>query len=108
MQPTIFDETQPKIPRAKRPNPWNYTDAECAKKDLAVRDMVRDHPNLPPKWCDWLYDVVTHKTQEEVEEIMASGAWDKPMNVDRETGGIIKGGMEVLPAPIEDLSLNTN
>ena len=99
MEPTIFDETQPKIPRATRPNPFNYTDLQFATRDIAVRDMAKAHPTIPYKWLEWLYDTIENKPKEEVDEIIRTNAWDKKLNPERQLGGIIKGACEILPPP---------
>ena len=99
MEGRIVDETQPEIPRSKRPNPYEYTELDFAKKDLAVRDMLRDHPTIPEKWLSWLYDVIEHKSPDEVADIINNNKWDMPLNKDREKGGTIIGACEVLPPP---------
>ena len=83
------------IPRATRPNPWNYTNLQQATKDKAVKDAVRDYPNLPPKWIEWMYDIVENKPKTEIEKIINEGLWEKPIK-ERDTGGVLKT-MEVTP-----------
>ena len=81
------------IPRATRPNPWNYNNLELAKKDKAVKDAIKDYPNIPEKWIDWMYDIVEHKSKEEIEKIINEGLWEKPIKT-RDTGGVLQN-MEI-------------
>jgi len=96
MEGTIVDTSQPEIPRAVRPNPYNYDNLEFAKRDKAIKDMEKDFPNIPFKWLEWLYDTVENKPKDEVEEIIKSGAWEKQINLERMKGGVLKNA-EVIP-----------
>ena len=106
MEGTIVDSSQPEIPRAVRPNPYNYTNLQFAKRDKAIKDMEKDFPNIPYKWLEWLYDTIENKPKEEVEEIINSGAWEKPINLDRMKGGVLKNA-EVIP-PMYSLTYDNN
>ena len=91
------------IPRAKRPNPLGYSPLKLATRDMAVRDMHRAHPTIPEKWLEWLWDAVENKPKEEVEKIINEGLWDKKLNENRQTGGVIKGACEVIPHQEKEL-----
>lgn len=96
-----MDEVEKEFPRAKRPNPFNYTDLQFAKRDQAIRDMHKDHPTIPHKWLEWMYDTIENKPESEVDEIIRTNAWDVKRNLDRQTGGTIVGACEILPPPKE-------
>ena len=84
------------IPRATRPNPYNYTPLQFATRDKAVNDMSKDFPNIPYKWLEWLYDTIEHKDEAEVEKIINEGLWEKPVNTTRQLGGTLTEGNEVI------------
>ena len=108
MEGLVVDESQPEIPRIAPPDEklkklYNYTEFDLAKREKAINDGVRDHPKLPPKWIEWLYDIVENKPKEEVEKIINEKLWEKPIK-QRELGGVIKGALEVLPPPPPQLT----
>ena len=45
-------------------------------------------------WIGWMYDIVEHKSEEELLDIIESKKWDKPK--DRPKGGKIIGACEVI------------
>ena len=83
------------IPRATRPNPYNYTPLQFAIRDKAINDMNKDFPTIPFRWFEWLYDTIESKGEEEVDKIKNEGLWEKPINTDRQTGGLLKGNCEI-------------
>ena len=97
MEPLVVDASN--VPqRAERPNPQGYSKLELVEKDLAVDEMIKKHPNIPPKWLEWLYDTWKRNGEAEMQRIIDSGEWDKPI-YERQTGGVLKDAMEVLPPP---------
>ena len=84
------------IPRATRPNPYNYTPLQLATRDKAVNDMSKDFPSIPYKWLEWLYDTIENKDEKEVEKIINEGLWEKPVNTTRQLGGTLTEGNEVI------------
>ena len=88
------------IPRAKRPNPFNYDNLQFAVRDKAVRDMERDFPTVPQKWLEWLYDTIENKPKDEVERIIKEGLWEKNIK-ERMGGGVIKDAMQVFSSEAE-------
>jgi len=88
------------IPRAKRPNPFNYDDLQLAVRDKAIRDMERDFPKVPQKWLEWLYDTIENKPKDEVEKIIKEGLWEKQIKK-RMEGGVIKDAMKVFSSEAE-------
>jgi hypothetical protein len=84
------------IPRYEKPNPHNYTNLELAEKDKIMRVAEKEYPNQSPKIIELLYDMITkQKTQEEVNEIINKGLWEKKSSIVRPTGGTFKT-MEIL------------
>lgn len=97
MEPVVVDASNvPQI--VERPNPLGYSKLELAEKDLAVEEMLKKHPKIPPKWLEWLWDTWKRNGEEEMRRIIDSGEWDKPL-VERQTGGVLKDAMEVLSPP---------
>ena len=79
------------IPRCEgEENVYNYTKVELAKREKAVKDMCRDYPKVPKKWCEWLYDVIGHLPEEEVEKIINEGLWEREGKFSKPQGGTIK------------------
>ena len=105
MEGLIFDESQPAIPRTAPPkNIHNYTELELVTKEKAIKDASKDYPRLPPKWIEWLYDAVETKPKEEIEKIINEKLWEKQINTTRQSGGVIKDALEILPPPSLSLS----
>lgn len=85
--------------RPPQANPHNYTELELAKREKAIKDMGRDHPTIPPKWLEWLYDIVENKPQEEIEDIINNNKWskklvDRPFDRAYQTTEVIEPGTE--------------
>lgn len=83
------------IPRYEEPNPLNYTNLELAKRKKSINDALKDYPNLPAKWIEWVYDLIENKPPDEVKQIINEGLWEKKLQ-ERDLGGIIKGGVEII------------
>ena len=88
------EESSEEIPRAKDRNPWNYDDFGLLKKENAVKALKEKYPKIPEMWIGWMYDIVEHKSEEELLDIIESKKWDKPK--DRPKGGKIIGACEVI------------
>ena len=86
------------LPRYEAPNPYNYTKKELATRDIAIKAMIRDYPTVQPKWCEYLYDTITHMDEDEVAKIINDGLWEKLGKFSTPTGGVFKTG-EVLDRP---------
>lgn len=80
---------QTDLPRYTKPNPYNYTQTQLNTRTSALREMVKDYPNVPPMWCEWLYDVITNKSQEEVENIINNKLWETPSKFAVAPGGTL-------------------
>ena len=82
--------------RYKDANHYNYTDLELSIKKKAIRDAIRDYPNVPEIWIDWLYDVVEKgHSKEEIADIIDNNKWGGPAK-ERNMGGQIVGAVDVL------------
>jgi hypothetical protein len=66
------------FPRAPEYNPYNYTELQKKKRDLALEAMMRDFPKLPQLWCEWIYDFVTNNPEAKVEDIINNNRWKVP------------------------------
>lgn len=87
-------EESEELPRAKDRNPWNYDDFGLLKKENAVKALKEKYPKVPEMWIGWMYDIVEHKSEEELLDIIENKKWDKPK--DRPKGGKIVGACEVI------------
>ena len=81
--------------RYKEPNSFNYTELELAKRKKALIDAEKDFPLVPPKWIEWMYDVLEQKDEEEVKKIIENKEWEKKLNNDRMLSGTLKS-VEIL------------
>ena len=75
-------------------NPCGYTLLQMKKKDLAMKEMMKDYPKIPEMWISWIYDYCTNTPQEEVEDVINNGKWKVPTKRNWK-GGTVKS-MEVL------------
>lgn len=87
--------TEIEIPRHTESNPFNYTEVQKAKRNKAVRDAMKDYPQLPRMWIEMMYDVIENKPVSEVDDIMNNNLWDKPPEKKHDFGGTVKC-MEVI------------
>jgi len=104
MEGLIVDPSQPVIERAKRSNPFNYTDEQFAVRDKAIRDMHKDHPKIPYKWLEWLYDTIENMPPEKVDDIMKNNLWDGIINTTRQTGGTLKNCCEIITNEVNEVN----
>ena len=82
------------IPRCEgEQNVYNYTKVELAKREKAVKDMVKDYPKVPKKWCEWLYDVTQSMPESEMEKIINEGLWEGKGKFSEPVGGVLKTGI---------------
>jgi hypothetical protein len=98
--------------RYKDANHYNYTDLELSIKKKAIRDAIRDYPNVPEIWIDWLYDVVEKgHSKEEIADIIDNNKWGGSPK-ERVMGGQIVGAVDVLDneeetkPPLKELNSN--
>ena len=73
-----------------------YTELQLAQRGKKIKDMERDYPNLPPSWCDMVYDYCYMTGDAEIERKIKAGDYDKPQKPRDTAGGIIKGALEIL------------
>jgi NADH:ubiquinone oxidoreductase subunit len=82
------------IPRHEQKNPFNYTSLELAERKKAIRDAVKDYPNVPEGWVEWMYDLIKNTSEEEIKDIINNKKWeDKPKERDP-AGTIVCGTIE--------------
>lgn len=94
------------IPRYVPPNPYKYTPSELAKRSNAIATMTERYPHCPHAWICNLYDILEHKSPEEIKIIMDTKAWEGPVKL-RQNGGVIKDSFCVLePGQDPHLPLN--
>jgi len=85
------------IPRYEKPNPYNYTKVELAKKETEIKNAQKDFPHVSPMYIEILYDMIKKgKTKEEIDENINKGLWEGKASK-RNTGGTIKA-IEILDA----------
>ena len=87
------------IPRYVDKNFYNYSALQLATRKKALRDIEKDYPLVPPKFAEWLYDVVENKPKEEVEKIINERLWEGKAK-ERMMGGIIDS-VEILDDDIK-------
>ena len=66
------------LPTRRQLYGYSYTAKEQAEKDYTMKQLIRDYPNTPPLWCEYVYDFCKNTPQEILDEIMESGKWDGP------------------------------
>lgn len=57
------------LPRRQEDNHYNYTDEQKDEKKLAMEQMVKLYPNVPPMYCDWVYDLCKNTSEEDMKKI---------------------------------------
>ena len=80
---TTLDETENEcenevIPRHIPDNPYNYTTLQLAERKRALKDLVRDYPDLSLGWLEMAYDFHANTPQEEIKRIIGEKLWEGP------------------------------
>ena len=80
---TTLDETENEcenevIPRHIPDNPYNYTSLQLAERKRALKDLVRDYPDLSFGWLEMAYDFHANTPQEEIKRIIGEKLWEGP------------------------------
>ena len=80
---TTLDETENEcenevIPRHIPDNPYNYTSLQLAERKRALKDLVRDYPDLSLGWLEMAYDFHANTPQEEIKRIIGEKLWEGP------------------------------
>tara|TARA_R110000851_G_scaffold34715_1_gene92031 strand:+ start:1992 stop:2267 length:276 start_codon:yes stop_codon:yes gene_type:complete len=70
---TISDVTERHI----ESNHWNYTEEQKSVRKIALISIRKDYPDLPPLWAENIYDLITNKSSEEVQQIIDSKSWEQ-------------------------------
>ena len=65
-------------PTRRKTHGYKYTPKQEAEKESYVKQLIRDYPDVPPLYCEWVVDYCLNTPQEELDEIMASGRLDDP------------------------------
>jgi hypothetical protein len=58
-------------------NGYKYSSVEIAKRQVAIKNMKRDFPNVAHNWVEMIYDVISNMDEKKVEEIINTGVWEK-------------------------------
>ena len=63
----------------KRPlHGYEYTPREKAEKEIALKAMARDFPDVNPVWREWVYDYVTKEVgNDEFAKRIEEGHYEK-------------------------------
>lgn len=89
MEETQFN-TLEEIPRYQPPNPHNFDKLTLAKKKKEVQAAIQDYPNVPPSMIEMAWDLIASNPQEEIDDIIKNGRWEKADKKQRPTGGEFK------------------
>jgi hypothetical protein len=60
----------PGYERKKHENPYNYSEAQLADKDLALKKLKDYYPTVPTFYAELVYDMCINTEQKKLEEIM--------------------------------------
>ena len=57
---------------------YDYTPTELAEKQIALKAMARDFPDVNPVWREWCYDYITKEVgNEEFTRRIESGHYEQ-------------------------------
>jgi hypothetical protein len=64
------------LPRATQSNPLGFDELTLARREREIANIMKDYPNVPPKFIETAWDfVATSKSEEDaLEEVKR---WDK-------------------------------
>ena len=60
----------PGLHRKKHENPFKYSEAQLADKDLCLKKLREYYPTVPTFYAELVYDLCINTEQEKLEEIM--------------------------------------
>jgi hypothetical protein len=60
----------PGFERKKHENPYNYSEAQLADKDLALKKLKEYYPTVPTFYAELVYDMCVNTEADKLEEIM--------------------------------------
>ncbi len=84
------------IPRQeKQTNAEGFTKAQLARRKYEIKLLAERYPNLPPTWLDMVWNHVERTPKEEIERVIATGAWEGPPKKPHVMGGVVKDGVHV-------------
>ena len=69
-------ESEEATPRHIPDNPYKYSIIQMAERKRALRDLVRDYPQLPYGWLEMAYGFEKNSDPEEIKKIISEKLWE--------------------------------
>ena len=64
------------LPRATQSNPLGFDELTLARREREIANIMKDYPNVPPKFIETAWDFVASSKSEE-EALEQVKKWDK-------------------------------
>ena len=94
----IVDEV---IPQTKRyANDMGFDELTLIRRKNEVKELAKLYPNLPEFWIEMAWNFHEKTPKEEQDRIIKEKLFEKPSEVNRMLGGVIKGGIKIEQKPV--------
>ena len=98
VEPTLIESRtiDEEFPRTHRyPNAEALNEEQVRRRENDIKDLRDKYPTLPDAWIEMAWNFCELTPQEELDRIIQGKLWDKPSDVKRGKGGVIKNAITV-------------
>jgi len=93
----------PGTERYKENNPYNYSDLDLQKRRIQLKAAKDLYPSLPDEWIALAYDVITNKSEEEVNRIIENKEFENFKMRERVLSGENIGAVQITNPDLEKI-----
>jgi len=89
------------IPQTRKyANDMGFDELTLIRRKNEVKELAKLYPNVPEFWIEmaWNFHEITPK--EEQDKIIKEKLFEKPSEINRMLGGVIKGAMKIEDKPL--------
>jgi hypothetical protein len=84
------------IPQTKRyANDMGFDELTLIRRKNEVKELAKLYPNIPEFWIEMAWNFHEKTPKEEQDRIIKEKLFEKPCEVNRMLGGVIKGAMKI-------------
>ena len=100
----IVDEV---IPQTRRyANDMGFDELTLIRRKNEVKELAKLYPNIPEFWIEMAWNFHEKTPKEEQDRIIKEKLFEKPCEVNRMLGGVIKGGFKIEQKPVSAPSID--
>jgi hypothetical protein len=100
----IVDEA---IPQTRRyANDMGFDELTLIRRKNEVKELSKLYPNIPEFWIEMAWNFHEKTPKEEQDRIIKEKLFEKPCEVNRMLGGVIKGAIKIEQKPVSAPSID--